>query len=82
MVAVAVAALPIALTGFVIARWEGAFFVGYLIAYVLYLWLDASGRERVETYTAVVFGFVLPLIIGTVILVAVFEWRSRRRTAV
>ena len=82
MVAVALAALPIALTGFVIARWEGAFFVGYLIAYVLYLWLDSTGYERIDAFSSVVFGFVLPLIVGTIVLVAAFEWRSRRRQSV
>ncbi|HUP23913.1 MAG TPA: calcium/sodium antiporter, partial [Thermoanaerobaculia bacterium] len=52
MVAVAVACLPIFLTGHVIARWEGGLFLGYYLAYVLYLVLVATGHELLGPFRA------------------------------
>src|SRR5690606_28614189 len=37
MIAVALALLPVAFTGFCVARWEAALFVAYYVAYVTYL---------------------------------------------
>ncbi|HHY53962.1 MAG TPA: calcium/sodium antiporter, partial [Chloroflexi bacterium] len=44
MVAVAIACLPIFLTGHTIARWEGVVFLAYYAAYTVYLVLDATAR--------------------------------------
>jgi cation:H+ antiporter len=48
MLAVALACLPIFMTGREIARWEGGVFLGYYVAYVAYLILAAQrvGRAR------------------------------------
>ena len=46
MVAVALASLPIFVTGHLIARWEGVVFLGYYVAYVAYLILEATQLIR------------------------------------
>jgi cation:H+ antiporter len=76
MIAVAVACLPIFLTGHLIARWEGAVFLAYYIAYSLYLILDASGHDALEPFSRVMFGFVAPL---TVITLVASVMQGRRR---
>lgn len=76
MVAVAVACLPIFATGHVVARWEGALFLGYYAAYTLYLALDAQGHDALPAFSGAMIGFVLPL---TVVTLGVVAWRSLRR---
>jgi cation:H+ antiporter len=58
MLAVALACLPIFLSGREIARWEGAVFLGYYAAYVSYLILAAQQHDALHTYSAVMLGFV------------------------
>jgi cation:H+ antiporter len=65
MVAVAVACLPIFLTGHVIARWEGGLFLGYYVAYVLYLVLVSTGHGLLGPFRAAMLLFVLPLTVIT-----------------
>lgn len=76
MTAVAVACLPVFFTGSEIARWEGALFLGYYLAYVVYLVLAALGHAALETYGTVMWAFVLPL---TAVTLAVVAWREVRR---
>jgi hypothetical protein len=45
MLAVALACLPIMLTGGTIARWEGAVFLGYYAAYTAYLVLAVAATQ-------------------------------------
>ncbi|MDR7418808.1 MAG: calcium/sodium antiporter [Armatimonadota bacterium] len=80
MLAVAVASLPIFFTGHLIARWEGALFLSYYAAYVLYLILDAVGHDALPAFSGVMLVFVLPL---TVLTLAIGVARSlgRRRPA-
>ena len=47
MIAVAVACLPIFFTGNRIARWEGALFLAYYVAYTIYVILDAADARCV-----------------------------------
>lgn len=75
MIAVAIACLPIFFTGYRIARWEGALFLGYYIAYTLYLVLDATGHDALPAYSVVMVQFVAPLTAITLVLLAV---RARR----
>jgi cation:H+ antiporter len=69
MFAVALACLPIFLTGMRIARWEGVLFLGYYVAYTLYLLLDATGHDALPAYSSVMQMFVLPLTALTLALV-------------
>jgi len=75
MVAVALACLPILFTGNLIARWEGVLFLALYVAYTLYLILDAAGHDALQGYSAVMGGFVLPLLAVTLVLLAVRHWR-------
>lgn len=68
MLAVALACLPVFLTGREIARWEGAVFLGYYVAYVAYLILAAQQHAALETFSAAMLGFVLPLTIVTFVV--------------
>jgi cation:H+ antiporter len=75
MLAVALACVPVFLTGREIARWEGAVFVLYYAAYVAYLILAAQQHDALRTYTLAMTGFVLPLTVITLVAVLL-----RRRT--
>jgi cation:H+ antiporter len=70
MVAVAVACLPIFFTGHSIDRWEGALFLGYYVAYTVYLVLDATGHDELPRYRDAMVFFALPLTAVTVIVLA------------
>lgn len=69
MVSASLACLPIFLTGREIARWEGGVFLGYYVAYVGYLILDAQGHDALQAYSSVMLSFVVPLTIVTFIAV-------------
>ena len=75
MVAVAIACMPIFASGHHIARWEGAMFVAYFVAYVGYLVLDATGHHALPAYSAVMATFALPL---TAVTLLVVGWRAAR----
>jgi cation:H+ antiporter len=68
MLAVALACLPIFLTGREIARWEGAVFLGYYIAYVAYLVLAAQRHAALGTFSTAMMSFVVPLTVITMVV--------------
>ena len=68
MLAVALACLPVFTTGREIARWEGAVFLVYYIAYVSYLVMAAVQHPALPAYAGAMLSYVLPL---TVILLVV-----------
>ena len=78
MVATAVACLPIFFTGSRIARWEGALFLAYYVAYTLFLVLAATKHEMLPRYSAVMAAYVLPLTAVTLTVLALRSWRRRR----
>jgi cation:H+ antiporter len=71
MVAAAVACLPIFFTGHLIARWEGALFLGYYLAYALYLVLAATRHASLPAFSAVMTWFVVPLTVVTLAVTTV-----------
>ena len=75
MVAVAVACLPVFFSGSTISRWEGVLFLALYVAYTLYLILYATGHDALHGYSAVMGGFVLPLLAVTLVVLAVRHWR-------
>jgi len=79
MVAAAVACLPIFLTGHVISRWEGALFLGYYVAYVAYLVMDAVGHDALPTLSGIMMTFVVPLTVITLTVLAARAIRSPDR---
>jgi cation:H+ antiporter len=73
MLATAIALLPIAFTGFIIARWEGGLFVAISIAYTAYLVLAATQHDALEGFTDVMLLFVVPLVALTLVVVTTYE---------
>jgi cation:H+ antiporter len=69
MLAVALACLPVFITGREIARWEGSVFVGYYLAYVGYLILAAQQHDALPAFSAAMLSFVIPITVVTLIVV-------------
>ena len=61
MIAVALACLPLFLTGNLIARWEGGLFFTYYVAYTTYLVLAATQANITRTFATIMIMFVVPL---------------------
>lgn len=78
MAAAAVACLPIFFTGYVIARWEGGLFVGYYLAYTVFIVLAATQSPALRVFRTAMAGFVLPV---TVLTLALLLTRALRRRA-
>lgn len=75
MIAVAVACLPIFFTGYRISRWEGALFLGYYIAYTMYLILGATEHDSLPLFSHVMALYVIPLTVITLIVVSYRAWQ-------
>jgi cation:H+ antiporter len=78
MLAVAFACLPVFITGREIARWEGVVFLGYYIAYTVFLVLSAQHHAAAPMLSSAMLSFVIPL---TVLTLVVSLWRHRRTAA-
>jgi cation:H+ antiporter len=78
MIAVALACLPIFFTGMKIARWEGAIFLLYYVAYTAYLILSATGNAALPTFSTAMTFFVLPITVLTLAITVFQEFRSRQ----
>jgi cation:H+ antiporter len=76
MIAVAVACLPFLASGHLLARWEGAVFLGYYALYATYLVLDVQQHAALALLSRVTAWFVIPITALTVVIVAV---RAKRR---
>ncbi|TWT32792.1 calcium/sodium antiporter [Blastopirellula retiformator] len=81
MIAVAVACLPIFVTGYAIARWEGALFVFYYIAYTTYLILEAVDSSWSHPLEVMMVGFVIPLTVITLLVTTFRALRKRFRNS-
>ena len=68
MLAVALACLPVFVTGREIARWEGGLFLLYYVAYVAYLILAAQQHDALGSFSGVMLGFVIPLTVVTLVI--------------
>jgi cation:H+ antiporter len=68
MLAVALACLPIFITGREVARWEGALFLLYYVAYTAYLILAAQNHAALQAFSGAMLGFVLPLTLVTLVV--------------
>jgi len=78
MIAVAVACLPVFFTGHLIARWEGALFLGYYVAYTLYLVLSITHNGALPLFSAAMTWFVMPLTVLTLVIVTLRAIMQRR----
>lgn len=79
MIAVAIACLPVFVSGNLIARWEGFIFTAYYIAYAVYLILDSSQHSVLPVYSSVMLWFVLPITILTLGIVVSRSLRAPKR---
>jgi cation:H+ antiporter len=66
MIAVAIACLPIFFNGHRIARWEAAIFLGYYIAYTVYLLLAAAEHALLPDFRFAMTAVVMPLTVLTI----------------
>jgi cation:H+ antiporter len=80
MLAVALACLPVFMTGREIARWEGFLFIAYYGAYVLYLILAAQQHAALLAFSSAMLSFVIPLTVVTLVVLVIR--RPARRGAV
>lgn len=80
MTAATFACLPIFFTGFRITRWEGALFLLYYIAYIVYLVLTASRHDVLYLVDAILFLFILPITVTTLLLTTLHAVRKQRNT--
>ena len=69
MLAVAFACLPVFLSGREIARWEGAVFLAYYVAYTTYVVLNAQHHALLPAFGTAMLSFVLPLTVVTLVVV-------------
>ncbi|OGB02359.1 MAG: sodium:calcium antiporter [Burkholderiales bacterium RIFCSPLOWO2_12_FULL_64_99] len=78
MLAVALACLPIFITGREIARWEGVVFLLYYAAYTAYLILASQAHDVLPQFSAVMLYFVVPLTAITVVVSLLQHRRAGR----
>ena len=78
MMAVAVACLPIFFVGYTIQRWEGALFLGYYVAYTVYLVFAATEHDALPVFSPAMMFFVVPLTVVTLGVVLARELKARR----
>lgn len=74
MIAVAVACFPLFFSGYTITRWKGALFLGYYLAYTLYILMTATQHDALPLFNMAMLWFVLPL---TAITLIVITYRAR-----
>ncbi|MFT7597107.1 MAG: cation:H+ antiporter [Acidimicrobiales bacterium] len=79
LLAAAVACLPLVFWDNKLDRWEGVVFVGYYLAYLMFLILDATGHRASDPFAFVLLVFVMPLTILTVGVVIVHQRRLAAR---
>lgn len=77
MIAVAIACLPISLTGYRIARWEGAFLLMIYLAFIAYVVLEALQHDAMPAYLTITKAFVIPVTVVTLLLLSVQAFRQR-----
>jgi cation:H+ antiporter len=79
MIAVALASLPIFFTGGINSRWEGGLFLGYYVAYTLYLILAATHHATLSLFSSVMLYFVIPITLLTIITIVVQQSRAKEQ---
>jgi len=79
MIAVALTCLPIFFTGRKLDRWEGAVFIVYYLAYIIYSIMSSQKAEALNLFRVGMMGFVIPLTLLTLGIVTVRELRKSRK---
>lgn len=78
MIAVAIACLPIFVSGNRITRTEGALFIAYYVIYTIYLILDSTDHAQLPLFSTVMLWFVIPITVLTLGIVMVQAIAARR----
>jgi cation:H+ antiporter len=78
MIAAAIACLPVFYIGYSISRWRGFMFLGYYIAYTIYLVLDAQDHPSTSGIEVALLYFVIPLTVLTLGYMTFHEVKSKR----
>jgi cation:H+ antiporter len=78
MIAVAVACLPIFFTGRRLDRWEGFVFLGYYVAYTVYIILASMQHASLAVFSKTMIWFVIPLTLLTLAIVLFREFRQKK----
>ena len=81
LVAVAVACLPVFFLGGRIARWEGALFLAYYLAYTAHLFLAAGHHALLPAFRGALTLYVLPLTSVTLLVLVGRAIRTNLRQA-
>ena len=79
MIAVAVACLPVFFAGYRISRFNGAAFLFFYVAYLLYLIFTATNHEALGTLRMAMLYFILPITALTLIVITVREIALRKK---
>ena len=82
MIAVSVACLPILFTDHLVARWEGALFLLYYVAYTGYLILRASHHDALPIFSGIMWAFVIPLTVITLAVLTMRAWKKQRSSSI
>jgi cation:H+ antiporter len=77
MIAIAAACLPVFFAGNQITRANGAAFLAYYGAYLVYLIFTATEHEALGTYQAALMYFVLPITALTLFFITVMGFKSK-----
>jgi cation:H+ antiporter len=78
MLAVFGACLPIFFSGYRIKRWEGTMFLGYYLAYTLYLVMFSTGLPAINLLRHAMTWYVLPLTAITLFVIFLRAWKHQR----
>ncbi len=76
MIAVAVACLPIFFAGYQISRLNGAIFLAFYVAYVVYLIFSSTGHQAFPTYQKALAYGVAPITLITLVFIG---WQAVRK---
>jgi len=78
MTIVAIACLPVFFTGKKLDRWEGVIFLGYYVAYTVYLILSSQKSAALEAYHNAMLWFALPLTLITLLVLVLKDWKGKQ----
>jgi cation:H+ antiporter len=78
MTTVAVACLPIFFTGKKIERWEGFVFLGYYVAYTVYIILASLQSHSLKMFSNAMIWFAIPLTVLTLAVLVIREVKQKR----
>jgi cation:H+ antiporter len=80
MIAVSLICLPVFYSGWVIDRLEGLIFLGYYVAYTIYLYLGSTGSAAAGPFNLVMLLLVIPLTVVVLTAATIRAIRRQRRT--